>query len=159
MKKVGLLFGSFNPLHNGHVVLAKAALRDIKLDEVWFVVQPQNSYKPAFDFLDYKTRKDLIVQSGFKLYEPASKNYAHFILETLKELPEYDLTLIMGEDLVASFPAWPDYDQIRELATIYESHRIDGISSGLIRDTLAARESIADLVPQPVASYLKQPSR
>ncbi len=156
MKKLGLLFGSFNPLHNGHIMLADAAKKDMRLDEVWFVVQPENSYKPVFDLLDYETRKQLITQSGLKLYEPRSTDYAHLILDTLKEIHDFDITLILGEDLVASFPQWADYDEIRERATIYELHRIDGISSGIIRDRLKAGESIADLVPSSVADYLRQ---
>lgn len=156
MKKLGLLFGSFNPLHNGHVMLADAAKQEAGLDEVWFVVQPENSYKPAFSFLDYETRKSLVYQSGMSLYEPQSNNYAHLILDTLKELQGYDLTLILGEDLVESFPQWPDYQEIKSLAQVYESHRIDGISSGLVRDHLKAGKSITDLVPSSVADYLQQ---
>ena len=159
MKKIGLLFGSFNPLHNGHIMLAEAAKNDIHLDEVWFVVQGENSYKPVLEFLDYATRKQLITDSGLKLYKPQSTDYAHLVLDTLREVNDYEVTLILGEDLIASFPTWPDYDQIRELATIYESHRIDGISSGLIRDRLADGQSIDDLVPPAVASYLAQQLR
>lgn len=156
MKKIGLLFGSFNPLHNGHVMLADAATKDMHLDEVWFVVQNKNSYKPDLKFIDYQTRKQLIGDSGLKLYEPLSTNYAHLILDTLTELSDHQITLILGEDLVSSFPTWPDYDAIRELATIYESQRIDGISSGQIRDRLATGHSIDDLVPAAVASFLQQ---
>lgn len=156
MKKVGLLFGSFNPLHNGHIMLAEAAMSDAQLDEVWFVVQPENSYKPTFKFLEYEIRKKLITESGQKLFVPAKDDYAHYILETLRELKEYDLTLILGEDLTASFPYWEDYHEIKELAEIYESHRIDDISSGLIRDRLQSGESIAELVPHSVRDYLAQ---
>lgn len=156
MKKIGLLFGSFNPLHNGHVMLAEAAQQQIMLDEVYFVVQPENSYKPSFDFIDYETRKKLIDDSGFKLYVPQSTNYEHYILNTLKEFSDVDITLILGQDLVESFPRWQDYDEIKSLATIYESHRIDDISSGLIRDKLAAGQPIDDLVPRSVADYLRR---
>lgn len=156
MKKIGLLFGSFNPLHNGHIMLAEAAKTNVGLEEVWFVVQGENSYKPVFEFLDYQTRKQLIIESGLKLYEPRSVDYAHLIRDTLQEINNHDVTLILGEDLTASFSHWPDYDEIRNLATIYESHRIDGISSGLIRDRLTAGESIDDLVPSSVADYLRQ---
>lgn len=137
-------------------MLADAAKKDILLDEVWFVVQPQNDYKPVFDFLNYETRKQLIIKSGLRLYEPRSTDYAHYILDTLKEIEEDEPILILGEDLVASFPQWPDYDEIRKLATIYESHRIDGISSGTVRDRLAAGGSIEDLVPSSVADYLRR---
>lgn len=156
MKKIGLLFGSFNPLHNGHIMLAEAAKASAQLDEVWFVVQPENSYKPAFKFLDYETRRLLITKSGQKLFEPATTDYAHYVLETLKELQGHNLTLILGEDLTASFPYWEDYHEIIQLAQVYASPRIDDISSGLIRDRLQAGESIADLVPRSVHDYLAQ---
>lgn len=159
MKNIGLLFGSFNPLHNGHVMLAEAAKQERELDEVWFVVQPKNSYKPVMDFLDYQTRKNLIAESGFSVYQPQSTDYAHLILDTLNELNDSELTLILGDDLVASFSQWPDHDEINKLADIYESHRIDGISSGLVRDRLAAGESIDSLVPPAVARYLAQRQR
>jgi len=156
MHKIGLLFGSFNPLHNGHIMVAKAAQEDNNLDEVWFVVQPKNIYKPTFDLLDYETRKKLISNSGYTVYQSKSTNYAHFILETLKEVTDADATLILGEDLSAGFKKWPDYDQIRDLASIYQSHRIDGISSGQVRDRLKHNQPIDDLVPPAVANYLKK---
>lgn len=137
-------------------MLAEAALADARLDEVWFVVQPENSYKQVFEFIDYETRKKLIRDSGLTLFEPLSTNYAHLILDTLKEITGYELTLILGEDLVASFPDWSDHKEIKNLAQIYESHRIDGISSGIIRDRLATDQSIDDLVPPAVANYLTQ---
>ena len=156
MKNIGLLFGSFNPLHNGHIMLAEAALQEADLDEIWFVVQRRNDYKPAFDFIDYNTRLQLIVDSGYKVYEPHSTDYAHLVRDTLKELTDHHLTLLLGEDLAASFASWDDYDEIARLATIYQSHRIDDISSGLIRDRLAHNQPIDDLVPPAVANYLAQ---
>jgi len=156
MKKIGLLFGSFNPLHNGHVMLAEAAQNDLELDEVWIVVQRDNVYKPVFEFLDYQARKQLITDSGLKLFESESTDYAHLILETIKEIKDHNITLVLGEDLIASFSQWVDYDEIRNRASIYESHRIDGISSGQIRDRLRKKQSIDDLVPPAVAKYLAQ---
>jgi nicotinate-nucleotide adenylyltransferase len=155
MKKTGLLFGSFNPLHNGHMMLAEAAVKDIDLGDVCFVVQPENPYKPSFELLDYETRLELIKDSGFMSYEPKTTDYAHYILETLKELKADDLVLILGEDLSSSFSQWKDYDQIRELAEIYESHRIDNISSSTVRDRLKAGQSIDDLVPHSVSRFLQ----
>lgn len=155
MKKIGLLFGSFNPLHNGHVKLAEAAIKNIGLDDVCFVVQPENPYKPRFELLDYDARLHLIKDSGFMSYEPKTTDYNHYILETLKELDSHDLVLILGEDLAESFSRWKDYDQIRELAKIYESHRIDNISSGVVRDRLKASQPIDDLVPHSVSRFLQ----
>lgn len=159
MSSIGLLFGSFNPLHNGHLQLAQIAQSEVDLDEVWFVVQPQNSYKPVFTFLDYEARKQLIIESGLKLYEPSTSNYPHFILETLHELPEHDLTLILGEDLAGSFSTWSDYKQIKEQSRVYKSHRHDELSSGTVRDRIRDDQPVDDLVPAAVASYLDQHPR
>lgn len=159
MRKIGLLFGSFNPLHNGHIAVARAAQTEERLDDVWFVVQPTNPYKPTFDLLTYETRVQLINQSGLTTYQPTSTDYEHYILDTLKELASYNLTLILGADLLSSFPSWHDYDEIMKRANIYQSHRIDDISSGLVRDRLQNNQPIDDLVPQVVAIYLRQHQR
>lgn len=154
MSTIGLLFGSFNPLHNGHIKLAQMAQAEANLDEVWFVVQPENSYKPTFEFLGYTTRKQLITESGLKIYEPQTTNYPHFILETLQELQEHKLTLVLGEDLATSFADWPDHGQIVNLASIYKSKRHDELSSGTVRDRIRDNQPVEDLVPAAVASYL-----
>lgn len=161
MKKLGVLFGSFNPLHNGHLAVAKKALAESHLDEVWFVIQPSNSYKPNQEFLDYQTRKTLLEESlegqlNMQVFEPSAIDYAHFIPRSLREIVGYDLTLILGADLASSFKTWPDYSEITSLAKIYTSPRLDNISSGLVRDKLAAGDSISDLVPDVVANYLAQ---
>lgn len=156
MSSIGLLFGSFNPLHNGHVKLADLARVEANLDEVWFIVQPENSYKPSLEFLGYDIRKQLITDSGLIIYEPQTSNYPHFILETLQELQTHNLTLILGEDLVASFPQWPDYEQIKNLARVYESKRHDELSSGTVRDRIKDNKTVDDLVPATVASYLAE---
>lgn len=157
MKKIGLLFGSFNPLHNGHIMLAEMAQVNCQLDDVWFVLQASNSYKPSINFMDYETRKLLIEEAGLTVYAPKTTDYAHFILETLRELPGYDLTLILGNDLQASFEDWQDAEAIKKLAHVYAApKRLDGISSGLVRDRLTAGEPIDHLVPHSVSRYLAQ---
>lgn len=156
MKKIGLLFGSFNPLHNGHVALAELAQHDNLLDEVWFVLQNENSYKPANDFLDYETRKLLIEEAGLTVYQPRTTNYAHFVLETLRELTDYDRTLILGKDLAEHFADWQDYHEIVSLAKVYAAQeRIQDVSSGKVRAALQAGSPIAALVPPSVARFLQ----
>jgi nicotinate-nucleotide adenylyltransferase len=159
MKSIGLLFGSFNPLHNGHSKLAQTAQSEAGLDEVWFVVQPENPYKPGITLLDTATRKRLIAQSGLTTYSPKTIDYQHYVLDTLKELGDYNLTLLLGEDLADSFNQWPDYEVIRTLATMYTSKRHDDISSAMVRERLGNNQPIDDLVPKPVAQYLQQTGR
>lgn len=137
-------------------MLAEAARAEAGLDEVWFVVQPENPYKPSFDLLDYATRLKLIKEAGFTSYEPKTQNYSHYILDALEELQVHNVTLVLGEDLASSFAQWEDYEAIKKLATIYESHRFDNISSGTVRDRIKAGRPIDDLVPSSVADYLQQ---
>ena len=155
MKKIGLLFGSFNPLHNGHVMLAEMAQLECGLDAVWFVLQSDNPYKPSIDFMDYDTRKLMIKEAGLDFYTPKTTDYTHFIRDTLDELADYDLTLILGNDLKSSFDQWEDAAAIKDMAQIYAApKRLDGISSGLIREKLAVGEPIDDFVPHSVYRYL-----
>lgn len=161
MKRLGILFGSFNPLHNGHIDVAKKTLTEVHLDEVWFVIQPSNNYKPVQEFLDYATRKTLLEEAletepDMHVYEPTTADYAHFIPETLKEITDCEITLILGADLSSSLKDWPDYAEITALAKIYTSPRLDHISSGMVRDKLTAGEPISDFVPDVVANYLAQ---
>lgn len=156
MKHTGLLFGSFNPLHNGHIQLALHAQKEAQLDEVWFVVQPENNYKPSFTLMDVETRQNLIEASGLRLYRPKSTDYAHYVPATIKELKDYEVTLILGGDLAESFAQWPDYAEITSLAKVYTLPRFATVSSGLVRDRLEAKQPIDDLVPRVVSDYLQQ---
>jgi len=136
-------------------MLAEMAQLECGLDEVWFVLQADNPYKPSIDFMDYETRKLLIEEAGLTFYAPETTDYAHFIRETLRELADYDLTLILGNDLQGSFDQWEDAATIKDMAQIYAApKRLDGISSALIRDKLAAGEPIDDLVPHSVSRFL-----
>ena len=128
--KLGVLFGSFNPLHNGHVAVAKKAMSDAGLDEVWFVIQPSNNYKPELAFLDYPVRKKLLEESlrdipNMRIFEPQTTDYAHFMPKALKEIKDCEPTLILGADLASSFDSWPDHNEIMALANVYTSPRLD----------------------------------
>ena len=59
-EKIGLYFGSFNPIHNGHLTLADYILKNTELEKIWFVVSPQNPLKSLSSLLDNKTRLDLV---------------------------------------------------------------------------------------------------
>jgi nicotinate-nucleotide adenylyltransferase len=180
MSKIGLLFGSFNPIHNGHLAVARAAI-DAGCSDVWMVVQARNPYKRQRDLPAFQHRK--------KMVELAVKPYNHIhvwetqqdpphIVSTLLTLrsqdPRHQYVLLMGQDLVDSLPKWPDFIEVMAAAEIYCYPRIGGkavgfthrsvkplniqpinISSGLIRERLAETKAINGMTPLPVIKYIK----
>ena len=139
MKKIGLFFGSFNPIHIGHLILANYIVEYTDLDELWFVVSPQNPLKSKKSLLHDHDRYDMV--------EMAIKNYPKmrvsdiefsmprpsYTLDSLTYLreryPEYTFGLIMGEDNLVSLPKWKNYE------TLIKNHQIIVYPRVLAQDT------------------------
>ena len=132
--KIGLYFGSFNPIHVGHLVIANHIVEYSDLDQVWFVVTPHNPFKKKSSLLDnyqrlemvYRATKDYIKLKPsdieFNLPQP---NYTVNTLTYLQEkYPEHEFALIMGEDNLKSFHKWKNYELILENHHIYVYPRI-----------------------------------
>ncbi|MFI0428854.1 nicotinate (nicotinamide) nucleotide adenylyltransferase [Mariniflexile sp. HMF6888] len=132
--KIGLYFGSFNPIHIGHLVIANHIAEYSNLDEVWFVVTPHNPFKKKNSLLDnfqrlemvYRATKDYIklkpCDIEFNLPQP---NYTINTLIYLQEkYPNYAFSLIMGEDNLKSFHKWKNYQVILENHDIYMYPRV-----------------------------------
>ncbi len=122
MKQVGIYGGSFNPIHNGHVQLAKHILRLSTLDEIWFMVSPQNPLKPQNELLDdhlrlemthtalQKEPKLIACDTEFHLSKPS---YTWSTLRHLStEHPETSFTLIIGADNWLVFNQWAHHEDI-----------------------------------------------
>ncbi len=120
--KVGLYFGSFNPVHIGHLVIANHLANNSDLDQIWLVVSPQNPHKKKSSLLADHHRLALVKVAvddnpklrasdiEFKLPQPS---YTVNTLAYLKEeYPNNSFTLIMGEDNLRSFHKWKNYEQI-----------------------------------------------
>jgi nicotinate-nucleotide adenylyltransferase len=131
---IGLYFGSFNPIHIGHLVIANHIAEYSNLDEVWFVVTPHNPFKKKNSLLDnfqrlemvYRATKDYIKLKScdieFNLPQP---NYTINTLIYLQEkYPNYAFSLIMGEDNLKSFHKWKNYEVILENHHIYVYPRV-----------------------------------
>ena len=134
--KTGLFFGSFNPVHNGHMILANYMAEFTNLDEVWFVVSPLNPFKKKSTLLadyhrlelvhkaigdDYKKIK--VSNIEFNLPKPS---YTINTLVYLKEkYPESDFSLIMGADNLRTLPKWKNADIIMADYEIYVYPRIE----------------------------------
>jgi nicotinate-nucleotide adenylyltransferase len=116
MKKIGLFFGSFNPIHIGHLILANYILENSDMDELWFVVSPQNPFKDKKSLLKDHNRLDM-VQLAVKNYPNMRASNVEFSLpqpsytiDTLTYLrekhPDYSFSLIMGEDNLSGLHKW-----------------------------------------------------
>jgi nicotinate-nucleotide adenylyltransferase len=128
-KKVGLFFGSFNPIHTGHLIIANYILTSTDLAEIWFVVSPHNPHKKKSSLLEDYHRLAIVKEAiddniffkasdiEFKLPQPS---YTVDTLAYLKEkYPEKLFSLIMGEDNLRSFHKWKNYNVILDNNPIY----------------------------------------
>tara|TARA_R110002073_G_scaffold216229_2_gene376482 strand:+ start:46747 stop:47328 length:582 start_codon:yes stop_codon:yes gene_type:complete len=134
--KVGLYFGTFNPIHIGHLIIANHLVEYSDLDEVWFVVTPQSPHKKKQSLLDNHHRFELVYIAvenyqklkasdiEFKLPQP---NYTvHTLAHISEKHPNHEFSLIMGEDNLKSFHKWKNYEIILENHHIYVYPRISG---------------------------------
>lgn len=128
MKKIGLFFGSFNPVHIGHLILANYILENSDMEELWFVVSPQNPFKDKKSLLNDHNRLDM-VQAAVKNYPKMRASNVEFSLpkpsytiDTLTYLhekyPDVSFALIMGEDNLKGLKKWKNSE------TLVNNHQI-----------------------------------
>jgi nicotinate-nucleotide adenylyltransferase len=134
MRKVGLYFGTFNPIHIGHLIIANYMVENSNLDEIWMVVTPHNPFKRKSSLLDNHHRFELVYKATenypkikpsdieFKLPQP---NYTTNTLAHISETYlDKEFCLIMGEDNLKSFHKWKNFETILERHHIYVYPRI-----------------------------------
>ncbi len=134
MKKIGLYFGTFNPIHIGHLAIANHMAEYSDLDEIWMVVTPHNPFKKKSSLLDNHHRYEMVYRATesypklkpsdieFKLPQP---NYTvHTLAHLTEQYPNYRFNLIMGEDNLKSFHKWKNYEAILENHHVYVYPRI-----------------------------------
>ncbi len=176
---IGLYFGSFNPIHVGHLIIANHVLNLNQIEQIWFVVTPQNPFKPVKSLLNEFDRLHLVqiaVENDsrlrasdieFKLPKPS---YTSHTLAYLKEnYPNREFSILMGSDSFQNLPKWKNADQIIKnypiliylrpgfsvendhgaKATILEAPLLN-ISASEIRKLSAQGKSIKYLVPEVV---------
>ena len=122
MAKVGIYGGSFNPVHFGHVGLAKWVIEHTDLDELWLLVSPNNPLKPAGLLAPEEDRlaavreavKDIphVKASDFEFGLPRPSYTANTLRELQKAYPQHEFTLVIGEDNLAIFDQWKEYEFI-----------------------------------------------
>ena len=141
--KTGIYGGSFNPIHNGHIALARHLLQEAELDEIWFVVSPQNPFKVQQQLLaDDKrlllVRKALapypqLVASDFEFSMPRPSYMWHTLQGMSAQWPDRELHLIIGADNWLCFDRWYHADDIRSTypIIIYPRQGYDIVPSAL----------------------------
>ncbi|OUR98181.1 nicotinic acid mononucleotide adenylyltransferase [Flavobacteriales bacterium 33_180_T64] len=132
--KIGLYFGTFNPIHVGHLTIANHLAEHSNLDKIWFVVTPHSPFKKKSSLLDNRQRYEMVYRAteDYSKLEPSDiefnlpqPNYTINTLTYLQEkYPEHEFSLIMGEDNLKSFHKWKNYQLILENHNIYVYPRI-----------------------------------
>lgn len=127
--KIGLYFGSFNPIHIGHLVIANHFAEFSDLDQVWFVVTPHNPFKKKQSLLDNHQRLELVYRAtkDYTKLEPCDIEFGlpqpSYTINTLVHLeekyPQHEFALIMGQDNLKSFHKWKNYELILKNYHLY----------------------------------------
>lgn len=184
--KTGIYGGSFNPIHNGHIALARHLLQEAELDEIWFVVSPQNPFKVQQQLLDDDKRLLLVrkalapypqlVASDFEFSLPRPSYMWHTLQGMSAQWPDRELHLIIGADNWLCFDRWYHADDIRSTypIIIYPRQGYDIVSSALpqgvrlvntplynvssteIRADVAAGRDISGKVPSTILSEVEK---
>ena len=147
--KIGLYFGTFNPIHVGHLIIANHMVEHSDLDEIWMVVTPHNPFKKKSSLLDNHHRFEMVYRATeqypkikpsnieFKLPQP---NYtAHTLAHISDTYPGKEFSLIMGEDNLKSFHKWKNFETILEHHQLYVYPRI---SEGVIETQFDAHPKV-----------------
>ncbi len=186
MKRTALFFGSFNPIHVGHLIIAETMQQQEGIDEVWFVVSPQNPLKERATLLADHHRLQMVrraIEDNYHLracdveMRLPVPSYTVVTLAALGEkYPDREFCLIMGSDNLAGLHRWRNYEYILQNYRIYVYPRpgsercalrehenvtmVDvpmmDISSSYIRTQIAARKDVRYLLTEPVYKYLTE---
>ncbi|HEY8735190.1 MAG TPA: nicotinate (nicotinamide) nucleotide adenylyltransferase [Puia sp.] len=184
--KIGLYFGSFNPVHHGHLIIANHVVQSTELDQIWFVVSPQNPLKPAAGLLNEYHRLFLVKAAidgesrlratdiEFKLPKPS------YTVDTLayinEKFPQHYFSIVMGSDSYQNLLKWKNHEYLLKNIEFYiyvragfediplyksaKAHILEApllqISATHIRDILKEGKSIRYLVPDVVKEEIER---
>ena len=183
--KIGLFFGSFNPIHMGHLIIANLMAETTDLKKVWFVVSPQNPFKPSKGLLHEFDRYDMVRAAIFNNFNlevsdiefhlPKPSYTIHTLVHLHEKFPDKEFKIIMGEDNLASFTRWKNYERILEDYGLYVYRRPNvqlsdlhshpnvtfveapllDISATFIRSCIRNKQSVRYLVPDVVEEMIR----
>lgn len=181
--KIGLYFGSFNPIHNGHLIIANHILNETDIKKVWLIVSPQNPFKQSNSLLNEYDRLHLVntaIENDDRLkssdieFQLPKPSYTSSTLAYLKEkYPEHQFVIIMGSDSFQNLNKWKNYKTIIETCQIVIYTRpgfevindiqadilemkapLLEISATYIRELVQENKSIKYLVPEKVETEI-----
>lgn len=170
MKKVGLFFGSFNPIHIGHLVIASHIAESELVDEVWFVVSPQNPFKEKKSLIEDYHRlalvneaiedEDRLKSCDIEFTMPKPSYTSNTLAYLMDKYPKNEFSLIMGEDNIKSFHKWKNYETILNNHSIVVYPRL-GVSDHLQADkSILSHTNVHLLEDIPImkisASYIRK---
>jgi nicotinate-nucleotide adenylyltransferase len=184
-QKTGLFFGSFNPIHIGHLIIANVMAENADLNKVWFVVTPQNPFKPSKGLLHEFDRFDMVkaaIADNYKLeasdveFHLPKPNYTIDTLTHLREKhPHREFKVIIGEDNLENFSKWKNHEQILNHYGLYVYPRPNvtnsqlkrhanvkmveapllDVSATYVRNCIKNNKSIRYLVPEAVEQIIR----
>ena len=183
--KIGLYFGSFNPIHIGHLIIANHFANEADLEQIWFVISPQNPLKKEGSLLNEQHRKhllDLCIEGEKKLrtsnveFKLPKPSYTIDTMVYLSEkYPQHLFSIIMGSDSYSNLKRWKNYEILLEDYEIYIYERpgfkvkendnprlkkfnapLLEISSTYIRELIHLKKSIKFLVPDIVREEIEK---
>lgn len=185
-KKVALYFGSFNPIHNGHLAIANYILEYSDLSQIWFVVSPHNPFKQKASLLPDYQRLELINlslgdsdcyrASNIEFNLPQPSRTVDTLAYLYDKYPENEFALIMGADNLVNFHKWKNYQQIINNHLIYvyprpntngsrfDTHKniifVDAplmeISSSFIRNSIKQKKDVRFFMHPKAWEYIEE---
>lgn len=184
--KIGLYFGSFNPVHTGHLIIANHVLNETDLQRIWFIVSPQNPFKSSSTLLNEYDRLHLVriaVENDNRLRAseiefslPKPSYTTHTLAYLTEKYPSYQFTLIMGSDSYQNLPKWKNAETIianypivvyrrpgfdvqgeKKNVTVMDAPLLE-ISATYIRECIQQGKSIRYLVPTVVKEEIEKGS-
>ena len=186
LKKVGLFFGSFNPIHTGHLIIAGYMLEFTDLDDVWFVISPHNPLKEKNTLLADHHRYAMVqiaIEDNPRLrannieFRMPQPSYTIDTLVRLEEkYPDHQFVLIAGTDIFPTFHKWKNYEKLLEFYHLYIYPRpLSGsspfdnhphihftaaplieISSSFIRESIHQGKNMRHFLPEKVWKYIEE---
>ena len=177
MNKTGIFGGSFNPIHNGHIALAKAVLEQCGLDEVWLMVSPQNPLKRYdSDLLDDSLRFEMAQKAlegvkgvkacNYEFHLPKPSYTWNTLQHLAEDYPDRQFVLLIGGDNWAHFQRWRHWKDIlwHHDVIVYPRDSYPGtidvpllpVSSTEIRQRVKSGKSIHGLVPEGIIPLVEQ---
>ena len=186
MKKIGIYSGSFNPIHHGHVMLANYLVEFSDLDELWFVVTPQNPLKQKGDLLDDDERLKMVqlalgddprfLVSDIEMHLPTPSYTINTLTSLSEQNPDCEFVFICGMDSLQNFKNWREYQKILDNyeLLVFPREGYDGgelanypsvtvlktpileISSTFIRQCIKEGRDVRHFMPEKAFLYMKE---